>query len=63
MPDLRLDFSVPVNLSDTLPLLPLRRGVLLPGMLSSFGIGRERSRAAVAAAMKNDKTIKDIFGK
>ena len=57
MPDLRLDFSVPVNLSDTLPLLPLRRGVLLPGMLSSFGIGRERSRAAVAAAMKNDGII------
>ena len=57
MSDLRLDFSVPANLSETLPLLPLRRGVLLPGMLSSFGIGRERSRAAVAAAMKNDGII------
>jgi ATP-dependent Lon protease len=51
MADLRLDFSVPTNLPQTLPLLPLRRGVLLPGMIAPFGIGRERSKAVIKAVM------------
>jgi ATP-dependent Lon protease len=57
MADLRLDFSVPTNLPQTLPLLPLRRGVLLPGMIAPFGIGRERSKAAIKAAMSQDGLI------
>ena len=57
MADLRLDFAVPSNLQTSLPLLPLRRGVLLPGMITPFSIGRSRSRAAVDAAMKADRLI------
>ena len=31
----------------TLPLLPLRRGVILPGTVTSIPVGRERSQAMV----------------
>jgi ATP-dependent Lon protease len=41
-----------------LPLLPIKRTVLFPGIMMPLTIGRERSMAAVQAAMKTeDKTI------
>ncbi len=41
-----------------LPLLPIKRTVLFPGVMMPLTIGRERSMAAVQAAMKTeDKTI------
>src|SRR5689334_8412050 len=42
----------------TLPLLPIKRTVLFPGVMMPLTIGRERSMAAVQAAMKTeDKAI------
>lgn len=42
----------------TLPVLPVKRSVLFPGVMMPLTIGRERSVAAVEAAMKTeDKTI------
>lgn len=49
MADVRLDFSVPTDLPHTLPLMALRRGVLLPGAVSPFLVGRSRSLSALAA--------------
>jgi len=41
-----------------LPLLPIKRTVLFPGVMMPLTIGRERSMAAVQAAMKTeDKTV------
>ena len=46
------------NLSVTLPLLPIKRTVLFPGILLPVTVGRDRSVAAVNAAMKTEeKTI------
>ena len=45
-----LDFRLPDLLPARLPVIPLRRGVLLPGTLQRFGVGRDISRAAIAAA-------------
>jgi len=46
------------NLLLTLPLLPIKRTVLFPGVMMPLTIGRERSMAAVQAAMKTeDKMI------
>ena len=46
------------NLLSILPLLPIKRTVLFPGVMVPLTIGRERSMAAVQAAMKTeDKTI------
>ena len=42
MADVRLDFRVPSNLPESLPVLPLRRGVLLPAVAQSFGVGSEQ---------------------
>jgi ATP-dependent Lon protease len=42
----------------TLPVLPIKRTVLFPGIMMPLTVGRERSIAAVEAAMKTeDKTI------
>ncbi len=42
----------------TLPVLPVKRAVLFPGIMMPLTIGRDRSVAAVEAAMKTeDKTI------
>ena len=49
MADLRLDFSVPDDLPTTLPLLALRRGVLLPGAAVPFLVGRPKSLSALHA--------------
>ena len=41
---------IPGNLPASLPVMPLRRGVLLPGTAGPFVVGRERSLSAVQAA-------------
>ncbi|MBI3356250.1 MAG: LON peptidase substrate-binding domain-containing protein [Nitrospirae bacterium] len=46
------------NSLSTLPILPIKRTVLFPGVMMPLTIGRERSMAAVNAAMKTEeKTI------
>lgn len=46
------------TLAVTLPVLPIKRTVLFPGVMMPLTIGRERSVAAVNAAMKTEeKTI------
>ena len=46
------------NVLSTLPILPVKRTVLFPGVMMPLTIGRERSVAAVSAAMKTEeKTI------
>ena len=46
------------TLAVTLPVLPIKRTVLFPGIMMPLTVGRERSVAAVDAAMKTeDKTI------
>jgi ATP-dependent Lon protease len=45
-----LDFRLPSVLPTSLPVLPLRKGVLLPGGVQLFTVGRPRSKAAVEAA-------------
>jgi ATP-dependent Lon protease len=50
MPQIRLDFSLPTDLPETLPVLPLRQGVLLPGGLIPLTVGRPGSVAAAEAA-------------
>ena len=47
-----------LNVSVTLPVLPIKRTVLFPGVLMPVNVGRERSVAAVNAALKTEeKTI------
>ncbi len=50
MADLRPEFVIPTSLHEQLPVMALRRGVLLPGTASPFLVGRERSLAALKAA-------------
>jgi len=50
MASVRLDFSVPDDLHDTLPVLALRRGVLLPGAVAPYLVGRAGSLSALGAA-------------
>jgi ATP-dependent Lon protease len=46
------------NVSMTLPVLPIKRTVLFPGILMPVTVGRDRSVAAVNAALKTEeKTI------
>ena len=45
-----LDARPPVDLPTSLPVLCIRQGFLLPGMVSPFTIGRARSLAALDAA-------------
>ena len=49
MASVRLDFSVPDQLPSTLPVLALRRGVLLPGAVAPYLVGRARSLSALQA--------------
>lgn len=51
MAQVRLDFTVPNDLPSTLPVLALRRGVLLPGGVSPYLVGRPRSLSALEAAV------------
>ncbi len=50
MADVRIS-SIPSNLSTTLPVMALRRGVLLPGAVATFNVGRPVSRSALANAV------------
>src|SRR5687768_8689957 len=52
MADLHQPFQLPSDLPDTLPVMALRRGVLLPGVGSSFIVGRARSLSALVANQK-----------
>ncbi len=45
------------NLLLNLPLLPIKRTVLFPGVMMPLTIGRERSVAAVQAAMKTEEKM------
>ncbi|MCB9761470.1 MAG: endopeptidase La [Alphaproteobacteria bacterium] len=47
MPEFRIDFTTPDILPASLPVVPLRRGVLLPGGVQGFGVGRAMSRSAL----------------
>ena len=47
----------PLNLSQPLPMLPLRDIVVFPGMVVPLFVGREKSVAALEAAMAGDKEI------
>lgn len=46
-----------VPMTETLPLLPLRRGVLLPGMVTTIPVGRRRSRELVDRAQEGDRIV------
>jgi ATP-dependent Lon protease len=50
MADARTSYTLPADLSTLLPVLPLRRGVLLPGTIAPFMVGRASSLSAVRAA-------------
>ncbi|MBI2378964.1 MAG: endopeptidase La [Deltaproteobacteria bacterium] len=43
-------FEVPADPPKTLPVLPLRQGILFPGTASPFSVGRSRSLAALGGA-------------
>ena len=43
MAEVHLDLNVPDVLPKTLPVLALRRGVLLPGAVMPLTVGRRRS--------------------
>ena len=45
------------NLLSTLPILPVKRTVLFPGVMMPLTIGRERSIAAINAAMKTEEKM------
>lgn len=48
--DLEMGLGVPRDLPSTLPVLPLRQGFSLPGLVSPFTVGRPRSLSALDAA-------------
>jgi ATP-dependent Lon protease len=50
----RIDFRVPDDLPATLPILPLRQGVVLPGGIGPLSIGRPGSLAAAEAVGIHD---------
>ncbi len=43
--------------NETLPLLPLRQGVILPGTVTPVPVGRERTRAMVAELEPGDRIV------
>jgi ATP-dependent Lon protease len=53
MSEYRPDFVIPTDLPEALPILPLRSGVLLPGNVRPYTVGRGLSHAALDAAVKN----------
>jgi ATP-dependent Lon protease len=53
MSEYRPDFVIPTDLPETLPILPLRSGVLLPGNIRPYTVGRGLSQKAIDAAINN----------
>ncbi len=49
-----LDFSIPTALPESLPVLALRRGAILPGAVMPLAVGRPFSVAAVEAVGSDD---------
>jgi ATP-dependent Lon protease len=49
MSDVRLEIDIPENLPESLPVLALRRGTLLPGGGAPFTVGRPKSLSALEA--------------
>jgi len=49
------DTLVPEDLPTVLPVIPLRRGVLLPGGVFTFSVGRPRSLAALQKAYSSEE--------
>ncbi|MCA9555482.1 MAG: endopeptidase La [Myxococcales bacterium] len=49
-PDLQINLRPPADLPEALPVLCIRQGFLLPGMVSPFTIGRPSSLSALDAA-------------
>ncbi len=50
MAHVHLDLNIPTDLPTNLPVMALRRGVLLPGGTGRFLVGRPRSLSAIEAA-------------
>ena len=50
---MKMNLEVPNDLPNTLPVLPLRQGFLLPGVASPFAVARPASLAAVEAATRD----------
>jgi len=50
MADVSSTFQLPAKLPASLPVMALRRGVLLPGVVTSFLVGRPKSLSALLAA-------------
>ena len=48
------------NLSVTLPVLPIKRTVLFPGILMPVTVGRERSVAAVNAELRPARAVTQV---
>jgi ATP-dependent Lon protease len=53
MSEVRADFSLPASIPEELPVLPLLRGVLLPGSFSPYNVGRASSIAALDHVVGN----------
>jgi len=53
METVRLDYSIPSDLPETLPVLPLIRGVLFPGAVMPLTLGRKKTLSAASAAVGN----------
>ena len=53
MADVRLEIDIPEILPADLPVMALRRGVLFPGTMTAFTVGRRASIAALDAARGN----------
>ncbi len=50
MADFEKEFRLPSDLPEVLPVLPIKQGFLLPGVISPFAVGRPASVAALDAA-------------
>ena len=50
MADFDQEFGIPSDLPSALPVLPIKQGFLLPGVISPFAVGRAPSIAALDAA-------------
>lgn len=54
----KIDNTVPLNISEKLPLIPLREMVIFPSMVKNFYVGRKDSILAIECAVqKHDRKI------